>query len=285
MKSSGLRPDGSQTRASDVSVSTPRWTSGPLKKVPLKDARTCLFVFLLVVDTFYYTTPHPEVLHLDRNPVRNWRVFGFFFSLLFWHTSHDRFGFLHFPLCHSTETKSGRLQMHTPSTAFSIDTQIPRAQHRCNILLPPLDVKISQLIYRTEFAVLHFTEYFKWRLSPFFLAHYALPRTPCSSVFKRRRAASWCLFELCAKYRYRKSPRGQTHKALTVSYWVLVPITHLHGLFSCQLPRRNSQLFHDFRRRVWAEQVLTDSPNSHSNSVCQQNTWDLQCGWRRWLNK
>lgn len=83
-------------------------------------------------EAFYYTTPNSDVLHLGRNPPVIDR--HFFFSLLFWNTSHDRFGFLHFPLCHSSETKSGRLQMHTPSTAFSIDTQIPRVQYRCNIL-------------------------------------------------------------------------------------------------------------------------------------------------------
>lgn len=87
-------------------------------------------------EALYYTPPNPEVLHLGRNPPVIDRCFFYFFflSLLFWNTSHDRFGFLHFPLCHSSETKSGRLQMHTPSTAFSIDARIPRVQYRCNIL-------------------------------------------------------------------------------------------------------------------------------------------------------
>lgn len=74
MKSSGLRPNGSQTRAAAVSVSTPRWASTLLKKVPLKDVRTCPFVFLLRVDAL-----GSGVGHLGRNASCNWRTF--FFSL------------------------------------------------------------------------------------------------------------------------------------------------------------------------------------------------------------
>lgn len=84
------------------------------------------------------------------------------------------------------------------------------------------------------------------------------------------------------KIQIRKVSSGRDTQSINCSsYWVLVPITHLRGLFSCQLPRHNSQL-HDFWKRVWAQQVLTDSPNSHSDSVCQQNTRDLQSRWRRW---
>lgn len=133
MKSSGLRPDGSQTRAADVPVSTPRWTSAPLKKVSLKDLQTCPFVSLLVGDAFHYATKCRSVAS-GQETARNWQLFFLFFSLVFWNSSHDRFGFLHFPLCHSSETKSGRLQMHPPSTAFSIDTWIPRVRYRCNKL-------------------------------------------------------------------------------------------------------------------------------------------------------
>lgn len=87
------------------------------------------------------------------------------------------------------------------------------------------------------------------------------------------------------KIQIRKVSSGPDAQSINCSsYWVLVPITHLRGLFSCQLPCRNSQL-HDFWKRVWAQQVLTDSPNSHSDSVCQQNTRDLQSRWRQWQKK
>lgn len=87
------------------------------------------------------------------------------------------------------------------------------------------------------------------------------------------------------KIQIRKVSSGRDTQSINCSsYWVLVPITHLLGLFSCQLPCRNSQL-HDFWKRVWAQQVLTDSPNSHSDSVCQQNTRDLQSRWRQWQKK
>lgn len=146
---------------------------------------------------------------------------------------------------------------------------------------PPLDVKISQLVsYPHRICAVSFTLQSTSSgdrvSSSSFTTPY--PGHPAAPGFKRRSSVSWCLFALCVKYRYGKSPRGETHKALTVSYWVLVPITHLRGLFSCQLPRRNSQL-HDFWKRFWGEQVLTDSPNSHS--VCQQNTRDLQLRWRQ----
>lgn len=113
----------------------------------------------------------------------------------------------------------------------------------------PSDIKISLLLV-SAFALpftLQRTSSGEWTYSSSLsLLH---PGHPAAPGFKRSRAASWCLFELCVKYRYRKSPQGQTHKALTVSYWVLVPITHLHGLFSCQLPRCNSQL-HDFKKSL-----------------------------------
>lgn len=49
-------------------------------------------------------------------------------------------------------------------------------------------------------------------------------------------AAECYLFQECVKYLYKKSPWGQTHKVLTVSHRVALPIKTLRGLFSCQLP-------------------------------------------------
>lgn len=161
-------------------------------------------------------------------------------------TSHDRFGFLHFPLCHSSETRSGRSPTHTPSTV--LHWQSNSKGTLCMQHSTPLDIKYRSCSSQNLLSfTLQRTSSGGWTYSSSLSALH--PGHPAAPGFKRSRAASWCLFELCVKYRYRKSPQGQTHKALTVSSWVLVPITHLRGLFSCQLPRRNSQL-RDFKKSL-----------------------------------
>lgn len=184
MKSSGLRPNGSQTRAAAVTVSTPRWTSAPLKKVPLKDVRTCPFVFPLVVDAFYYMTPNPEVLHLCRNPPIIDGCFFFFF-----HSSFETRAMtdLASSIFHSV-THLKQSPAVWECTLPLLRSRLTREFQGYNIdatYSPPLDVKISQLVSYSHriCSVFYFTEHFKWRVSLFFLAHYAIPRTPCSSWF------------------------------------------------------------------------------------------------------
>lgn len=250
MKSSGWRPDGSQTGAAAVSVSTLRWASALLKKVPFKDVRTCPFVFLLVVDEFYHTRPNPEVLHLGRNPPVIDGCLFFSTPLLKhepWQIWRPPFSTLSL-IWNKVRQAANAHSLHCVLDWHVNSEGTMQTQHTW----PPLDVKISQLVsFSHRLCSVSFTLQRTSsgdRASSFSLTM-PYPGHPAAPGFQRRRAGSWCLFELCVKYRYGKSPRGETHKALTVSYSVLVPITHLRGLFSCQLPRLNSQL-HDFKKSL-----------------------------------
>lgn len=242
MKSSGLHPNGSQTMAAAVSISTPRWASTLLKKVPLKDVRTCPFVFLLRVDAF-----GSGVGRLGRNAARNWRTFVFSLTPLLKHKPWQ----IWLPPFSTLSLIGNKVRQVANVHSLDCVLWLTRGFQGYNIdatYLAAFRCKniSAHLLLAQNLLCLLLYRALQVETEPPSSSHTTpYPGHPAAPGFKRRRAASWCLFELCVKYRYGKSPRGETHKALTVSYWVLVPITHLRGLFSCQLPRRDSQL-HNF---------------------------------------
>lgn len=240
MKSSGLHPDGSQNQGWCCYARHASLNICPGEKVPLKHKPTCPHLLLLVRARSRQVWPH---VTRSRNvafgqlapPIM---VLFFVSSPLFWITSHDRFGFLH-SVTHLKQSPAGCKHtlppLCSPLTAkfrgYNIDATYFDAFRYKNIAAAPLWICSASFTLQS-------TSSGDWTYSSSLTT--PNPGHPAAPGFKRRRAASWCLFELCVKYRYRKSPRGETHKALTVSCRVLVPITHLRGLFSCQLPRCNS---------------------------------------------
>lgn len=149
------------------------------KKVPLKDVRTYPFVFLLMVEAF-----GSGVGHLVRNTARNWLFFFFLTPYLkpkpwqIWLPPFSTLSLIWNKVRQVANVHSLYcvLWLTRDFQGYSIDATYLTA-FRCK------NISAHLLLAQNLLCVFYFTEHFKWRLSLFFLAHYALPRTPCSSWF------------------------------------------------------------------------------------------------------
>lgn len=134
-------------------------------------------------EAFYYTTPNSDVLHLGRNPPEIDRHF-FFHSSFETRAMTDMASSIFHSVTHLKQSPAGckctlpllRSRLTRKFQGYNIDATY-FAAFRCK------NIAARLLLAQNSLCVFYLTEHFKWRLSVFFLAHYALPRTPCSSWF------------------------------------------------------------------------------------------------------
>lgn len=179
LKSSGWRPDGSQTNtAALVVVSTPHWTPALMKRFPQTRAAPSLHfpscVCAFVVDAFDHTTPNPEVLYVGRSMLI---IDLGFYSLKPWgrtyicllvfssdtHPTWSPAGYTHtVHQQHAYSRRCGKFCKYnlddTGLDAFGCKSSIPAASRLLFVMLP-------EKIVGATFHTLHSTSWGDWSYS------------------------------------------------------------------------------------------------------------------------